>query len=105
PESQNFTASEAANLFGNSIQVSIGNELIQKADGDVIFIWTGENTSQATQTALKRLEQLKVNPLWRNLKAVQKNKVYLVPDYWIGSGILAANAIIDDLFKYVIDTP
>ncbi|MBC1222479.1 iron-siderophore ABC transporter substrate-binding protein [Nostoc sp. UCD121] len=105
PESQNFTASEAANLFGNSIQVSIGNELIQKADGDVIFIWTGENTSQATQIALKRLEQLKANPLWQNLKAVQKNKVYLVPDYWIGSGILAANAIIDDLFKYVIDTP
>jgi iron complex transport system substrate-binding protein len=105
PESQNFTASQAANLFGNSIQMSIGNELIQKADGDVIFIWTGENTSQATQTALKKLEQLKTNPLWQNLKAVQNNKVYLVPDYWIGSGILAANAIIDDLFKYLINTP
>lgn len=105
PESQNFTASEAEKLFRNSIQVSIGNELIEKADGDVIFIWTGENTSQATQTALKKLEQLKKNPLWKNLKAVQQDKVYLVPGYWIGSGILAANAIIDDLFKYLINTP
>jgi iron complex transport system substrate-binding protein len=70
PESQNFTASEAEKLFRNSIQVSIGNELIEKADGDVIFIWTGENTSQATQTALNKLEKLKTNPLWKNLKAV-----------------------------------
>ncbi|MBD2253825.1 iron-siderophore ABC transporter substrate-binding protein [Nostoc parmelioides] len=104
PESQNFTASQAAKLFGNPIQMSIGNELLEKADGDVIFIWTGENTPQATQTALKKLEQLKTNPLWQNLKAVQENKVYLVSDYWIGSGILAANAIIDDLFKYLIST-
>ncbi|MEA5574046.1 iron-siderophore ABC transporter substrate-binding protein [Calothrix sp. UHCC 0171] len=105
PESQNFTASEAEKLFKNSIQMSVGNELIEKADGDVIFIWTGENTSQATETALKKLKQLKTNPLWQNLKAVQNNRVYLVPDYWIGSGILAANAIIDDLFKYLINSP
>lgn len=103
PESQNFTALEGEKLFANSIQMSIGNELIEKADGDVIFIWTAENTAQANQTAQKKLEQLKSNPLWQNLKAVQANKVYLVPDYWIGGGILAANAIIDDLFKYLIN--
>jgi iron complex transport system substrate-binding protein len=105
PESQNITASEAKKLFGNSVQVSIGNELIEKADGDVIFVWTGENTSQENETANKKLEQLKSNPLWQNLKAVKENKVYLVPNYWIGSSILAANAILDDLFKYLINTP
>lgn len=103
PESQKFTASEADKLFNNSIQMSIGNELIEKADGDVIFIWTGENTAQGNETAQKKLEQLKSSPLWQNLTAVQQNKVYLVPEYWIGSGILAANAIIDDLFKYLIN--
>ncbi|MBF2014947.1 MAG: iron-siderophore ABC transporter substrate-binding protein [Rivularia sp. T60_A2020_040] len=105
PESQNFTASEAQKLFNNPIQVSIGNELFEKADGDFIFIWTGENNSQETQAAQKKLEQLKSNPLWQNLKAVQQNKVYTVPNYWIGSGILAANAVIDDLFKYLVETP
>jgi len=50
---------------------------------------------------LSKLEQLKASPLWRNLKAVKENKVYVVPSYWIGSGMLAANAIIDDLFKYL----
>ncbi|MEA5515422.1 iron-siderophore ABC transporter substrate-binding protein [Nodularia sp. UHCC 0506] len=103
PESQNYTASEAEKLFGNPIQVSIGNELIEKADGDVIFIWTYENNAKGNQTAKKKLEELQANPLWKNLKAVQANKVYVVPDYWIGSGMLAANAIIDDLFKYLIN--
>ncbi|MEA5618333.1 iron-siderophore ABC transporter substrate-binding protein [Cronbergia sp. UHCC 0137] len=105
PESQNYTASEAKKLFGNQIQVPIGNELIEQADGDVIFIWTGENDTKGNQTAQYKLEQLKASPLWKNLKAVKENKVYVVPSYWIGSGMLAANAIIDDLFKYLINTP
>jgi len=103
PDSQNFTASEADKLFNNSIQMSVGYELIEQADGDVIFIWTSENTAEGNETAQKKLEQLKSSPLWQNLKAVQHNKVYLVPDYWIGSGILAANAIVDDLFKYLVN--
>jgi iron complex transport system substrate-binding protein len=105
PESQNFTASEAEKLFGNPIQMSIGNELIKKVDADVIFLWTAENNTQGNQTAQNKLEQLKLSPLWQNLKAVRENKVYLVPSYWIGSGMLAANAIIDDLFKYLINPP
>jgi iron complex transport system substrate-binding protein len=105
PESQNIKESEAIKLFGNSVQVAIGNELIAQADGDVIFIWTGQNTSQGNETAKKNLEQLQSNPIWKNLKAVKENKVYLVPSYWIGSGMLAANAIVDDLFKYLVTTP
>ncbi|MTJ47596.1 iron-siderophore ABC transporter substrate-binding protein [Dolichospermum sp. UHCC 0259] len=105
PESQNFTASAAKKLFNNPIQMSMGNELVEQADGDVIFIWTAENDAKGNQTAQYKLEQLKLSPLWRNLKAVKENKVYFVPSYWIGSGMLAANAIIDDLFKYLINIP
>ncbi|MDB9538597.1 iron-siderophore ABC transporter substrate-binding protein [Anabaenopsis tanganyikae CS-531] len=105
PKSQSFTASEAKKLFGNPIQVSISKELIEKADGDVIFIWTYENNAKGNQTAKKKLEELQANPLWKNLKAVRNNKVYVVPSYWIGSGMLAANAIIDDLFQYLVNTP
>lgn len=105
PESQDIGASAAKKLYGNQVQVSIANELIEKADGDVIFIWTYEDTTQGNRTAKKKLEQLQSNPLWQSLKAVQQNKVYLVPDYWIGSGILAANAVVDDLFKYLVNTP
>ncbi|MDY6897502.1 MAG: iron-siderophore ABC transporter substrate-binding protein [Cyanobacteriota bacterium] len=102
PESQDIGISAAKKLYGNENQASISNELIEKADGDVIFIWTYGHTPQIDKKAKKKLEELQSNPLWQSLKAVQENKVYLVPDYWIGSGILAANAIVDDLFKYLV---
>jgi iron complex transport system substrate-binding protein len=105
PESQDIAISAAKKLYGNENQASISNELIEKADGDVIFIWTYGHTPQIDKKAKKKLEELLSNPLWQSLKAVQKNKVYVVPDYWIGSGVLAANAIVDDLFKYLVETP
>jgi len=105
PEAQNIAASEAKARFDNEIQVTVSRELLHQADGDVMFIWTGENTADANQKAQQKLAELKSDPLWQGLKAVQQNKVYQVPSYWIGSGTIAANAVIDDLFKYLIETP
>ena len=70
-------------------------------DGDVIFFlyWGGKD-------AKKVLEELQQKLLWRQLKAVQQNHVYLVDSaHWHGQDILAMNAIIDDLFKYLVNTP
>ncbi|MBD2120470.1 iron-siderophore ABC transporter substrate-binding protein [Trichocoleus sp. FACHB-262] len=103
PSSQNLSASEAKALGGNSVQLSISRELLSQADGDVLFVWTGENDAKSTQAAQKQLEQLKSDPLWANLTAVKQNRVYQVPKYWIGSGPIAANLVIDDLFKYLVD--
>jgi iron complex transport system substrate-binding protein len=103
PPSQNIGATEAEKQFGNPIQTSISRELLAQADGDVIFIWTGENTAAANQEAQERLQELQQDPLWGQLKAVQAGRVYPVPSYWIGSGPIAANAILDDLFTYLVE--
>jgi iron complex transport system substrate-binding protein len=105
PLAQDMTADEAQRIFNNPIQTSISRELLTQVDGDVLFIWTAENEAEANQEAKKKLEELQNDPLWKNLNVVQTNKVYFVPSYWIGSGPLAANAIVDDLFKYLIETP
>ncbi|NJL55100.1 iron-siderophore ABC transporter substrate-binding protein [bacterium] len=102
PPSQNINAAEASKQFGNPIQVSIGREMLTQADGDVIFIWAGENTAEANQQAQKKLQELQQDPLWQKLKAVRNNRVYQVPSYWIGSGPIAANFVIDDLFKHLL---
>ncbi|MEA5466683.1 iron-siderophore ABC transporter substrate-binding protein [Leptothoe sp. PORK10 BA2] len=102
PTAQNIGADEAAALFGNPIQTSISRELLNQAEGDVIFLWTGENTAELAETAQQKLESLQQDPLWQQLKAVQTGRVYRVPSYWIGSGPIAANAILDDLFKYLV---
>lgn len=103
PPAQDIGAEEANARFGNSIQTSISRELLQQADGDVIFLWTGENTTEAAESAQKNLQTLQNDPLWQQLEAVQQGRVYQVPSYWIGSGPIAANAVLDDLFKYLVE--
>ncbi|HEY9299988.1 MAG TPA: iron-siderophore ABC transporter substrate-binding protein, partial [Phormidium sp.] len=71
----------------------------------VMFSWTGENTVEANQQAQQKLAELKSDPLWQGLKAVQQNKIYQVSSHWIGSGTIAANLVVDDLFKYLIESP
>jgi len=72
-------------------------EVLPEHDADVLFVmadWTKENPEP-----LSFLEQ----PIWSQLKAVQNNRVYEV-DWHVG-GPLGANRIIDDLFKYLVNTP
>ncbi|MBF2058130.1 MAG: iron-siderophore ABC transporter substrate-binding protein [Cyanobacterium sp. T60_A2020_053] len=102
PESQNIGAEEAQKITGNPIQMKISKEALNQADGDVIFIWTGENDPQINAELQQKIIELQKDPLWQNLKAVKNGRVYQVPSYWIGSGPLAANLILDDLFKYLV---
>jgi iron complex transport system substrate-binding protein len=78
----------------------ISTEELDKADGDILFI------GMMTTDDRKKLEELKQKPLWQKLSAVQQNKVYPV-DYmtWRGFNLLAADAVIDDLYKYLVNTP
>ena len=76
-------------------------ERIDEIDGDVIFVTNfAFRKEEETQKNLKRLQSV---PLWFKLKAVQNNKVYRVGVYWIGNGPLAADRVLDDLFKYLVN--
>lgn len=81
----------------NNLWVNISRERLQAADGDVIFVW------KLGEEAQHNLAQLKKDPLWSKLNAVQAEKVYEVPPYWIGSGLIAANKVLNDLATYLLD--
>lgn len=83
-------------------QINISKESLQIADGDIIFLWSSE-LEQTQQEVKTKIAKLKADPLWRQLNAVRQGKVYEVPSYWIGSSILTANAVIDDLSKYLVE--
>lgn len=83
--------------------LDISKERLQDADGDVIFVLIYGNNTPLQHSAEEAFNHLQDDPLWLNLKAVQAGKVYAVPDYWLGGGPLAANAVIDDLFKYLVE--
>ncbi|MGF1519733.1 MAG: ABC transporter substrate-binding protein [Nodosilinea sp.] len=102
PPAQNLDATATQQRDSSSpIQYRISKEVLHEADGDVIFVISTHGTPGVTE----RLDRLKADPLWAKLKAVQQGRVYEVPDYWIGSGPIAANALIDDLFKYLLEQP
>ncbi|MFW9264285.1 ABC transporter substrate-binding protein [Nostoc sp. CALU 546] len=91
---------QAQNAIAPSAQLYISIEELEKADGDVIFVGTLTDDSQ------NFLEELKEKPLWKHLRAVQQNHVYPI-NYltWRGGNLLAADAVIDDLFKYLVNKP
>jgi len=79
---------------------NISEEKMSMIDGDVLFF-----IAWGTAEDLKAVEKLKQNPLWQQLNVVQRNQVYFVSGYWSNADIFAINAIVDDLFKYLVDAP
>lgn len=92
PASQNVDAP-----YG-SLPISL--EELKKADGDILFVTTFSINGNDFLAAKQQ------EPLWKSLKAVQKNHVYYV-DFmsWAASNMLGTDAVIDDLFKYLVNTP
>ncbi len=78
--------------------VKLSEEKLMDIDGDILFVATDGSEAAQTMTELKR------NPLWQKLRAVQNDRVYSV-NYptWRGGNPLAADAVIDDLFKYLVE--
>ncbi|TVP57194.1 MAG: iron-siderophore ABC transporter substrate-binding protein [Nodularia sp. (in: Bacteria)] len=76
--------------------MDISLESIGDADGDIIFLMVPDPEAQLYQQVMN-------HPLWKQLNAVQAGKVYKVDgSYWRGSGYIAANLVLDDLFKYLV---
>jgi iron complex transport system substrate-binding protein len=79
---------------------NISAEKISDIDGDVLFFVSAEREDDK-----KTLETLKQSPLWAQLGVVQRDQVHFVGRHWHSWDILAINAILDDLEKYLVNTP
>ncbi|MEM8677691.1 MAG: iron-siderophore ABC transporter substrate-binding protein [Cyanobacteria bacterium P01_G01_bin.67] len=100
PPSQDLDFESTKALGSNSIHYSISREVLDKADGDAIFFVVDYWDSQIEDS----LSSLKTDPLWLTLDAVKQNKVYEIPaSDWVSSGLITANAVLDDLFKYLVE--
>ncbi|CAN5499257.1 hypothetical protein BH23CHL2_BH23CHL2_27350 [soil metagenome] len=85
----------------DEFSTTISREQIREADADVLFLWGGA-FGQEEQN--KQLEDLADDPVFGQLEAVQNGRAYFVDgDTWIGSCILAAHSVLDDLFEIFAD--
>jgi iron complex transport system substrate-binding protein len=77
--------------------VSVSLERIDLLDADVLF-------AALDSKAEESFTRYQNSPLWQELNAVKNNRVYTVDSsYWIFGNILSANAILDDLEKYLLN--
>ncbi|KST65990.1 iron-siderophore ABC transporter substrate-binding protein [Mastigocoleus testarum] len=83
----------------DTFSVPVSLERIDLLDADVLFVMLDPGAEEN----FKRYQE---SPLWQKLNVVQNKRVYTVDSsYWWLGNILAANAILDDLNKYLINTP
>ncbi|MBE9171258.1 iron-siderophore ABC transporter substrate-binding protein, partial [Pleurocapsales cyanobacterium LEGE 06147] len=77
--------------------VSVSLERVDLLDADVLFAMLDPGSEDTS------FKQYLKSPLWQKLNVVQNERVYIVDsDYWAFGNIFAANAILDDLFKYLV---
>jgi len=79
---------------GGNREISL--ERIELADGDAIFVWTYSSDEA------EAVGELREDPLWERLDAVQSNRAYFVGSHWYGTGPLSANLVLDDLERYLV---
>lgn len=79
----------------------VSREDINSIDGDAIFLLSVDSDKVPGSFTVNQFAK---DPLFSQLNAVQKGQVYQVDaEVWhLGSNILGANRILDDLFKYLV---
>ncbi|MBW4685339.1 MAG: iron-siderophore ABC transporter substrate-binding protein [Komarekiella atlantica HA4396-MV6] len=87
--------SQGIDSDGTNVQVSL--ERLDLVDGDVLFVALDPGSE-------KNFNRYKNSSLWQTLNVVKNQRIYLVDSgYWIFGNILSANAILDDLYKYLVE--
>ncbi|KAB8142842.1 iron-siderophore ABC transporter substrate-binding protein [Chloroflexia bacterium SDU3-3] len=91
----------AAQQLTDKVWTEASKELIGDLDGDVIFYGIYGKPEDAP------VDEYLNDPLWKQLKAVERQRVVQVnDDYWYTSiGLIAANLVIDDLEKFLLPQP
>ena len=92
PEKQNQITTTSEDPY-----VSVSLERIDLLDADILFAAL-DSKSEAN------FKKYQNSPLWQKLNAVKNNQIYPVDSsYWIFGNILSANAILDDVEKYLLN--
>jgi iron complex transport system substrate-binding protein len=99
PEAQMFN--EAEGFYW----LTISEEQVNLADGDVIFLFAYATTDPEIEAEENQtIAAFQEKPVWQSLEGVKAGQVYVMPGYWWRScTYLLANRFIDDIFAALTD--
>ncbi|WP_026082679.1 iron-siderophore ABC transporter substrate-binding protein [Mastigocladopsis repens] len=81
---------------GKQTYVHLNLERLDLLDADVLFVVINPGAEEI-------FEKYQKSPVWQLLNVVKNKRVYTVDSsYWIFGNIWSANAILNDLFKYLV---
>lgn len=90
-----------AHQVADGLELSL--EQLPKIDADVLFVYSAANAELEPENAKAR-RALERHPLWRNLRAVESERAYVVDSFlWAGGGMLWAERVLDDLFRHLVE--
>ncbi|QFS50787.1 ABC.FEV.S, iron complex transport system substrate-binding protein [Nostoc sphaeroides CCNUC1] len=76
---------------------NVSLERVDLLEADAMFIAIDPGAEE-------NFQKYKNSPLWQTLDVVKKSKVYTVDSsYWVFGSVLSANAILDDVVKYLLE--
>lgn len=90
-------ASQIATGEEESDHVDYSYEEISEADADVIFVQIYDEEARGA------FADFQSNPLWKNLDAVKRGRVYQVTRVWGSSNYHGADMVLDDIEKYLVE--
>jgi iron complex transport system substrate-binding protein len=77
---------------GDGFGAELSYENLDAVDADAILFWTANEEDPEAVVA-----QLETSPLYAALPAAQAGRVAVGGQHWIGSGLIAADAVLDDI--------
>ncbi|MNJ38602.1 putative siderophore-binding lipoprotein YfiY precursor [compost metagenome] len=89
---------EMTELAKNENSLNLSMEILPELDADYIFL------INAYGQGTERMKEMTESSIWKGIPAVQQGHVYEVSDeYWLGSGLIAYEKIIDDTVKLLTE--
>ncbi len=95
-----LSVSPVPGLDDGEVLLDTSRERLGLVDADAVFVWAYEGTPEDEEAAVDDLLQ---DPLFRRLGAARRGDVHEVGKYWLGLGPLAANLVLDDLERHLLE--
>ena len=87
--------------IGSEWRIEITKEQLPLLDTDYIFLVTYATSAEEETANGEMIARLNEDPIWKTLKAVQNDSVFVVQSQWITGTLLSEHKVLDDLFTYV----
>ncbi|MDO4326972.1 MAG: ABC transporter substrate-binding protein [bacterium] len=91
--------------YDNADNLAISMELLPNLTTDhmILIAGYGSNTDEAVKEAQARYDEIKADPLWQMVPAVQKGNVYEVDSrLWLTHGLIATEMKIDEVVDFLV---